>query len=83
MSPFGMAGGGGGRGGMFGGDSSDRKFTLSFNLMARNLFNHVNEAAPVGTLTSPFFGQSIALAGGPFGSGAYNRRLDLQVVFGF
>ncbi len=82
MSPFGGAGGGG-RGGLFGGDASDRKFSLSFNVMVRNLFNVVNDAAPVATLESPFFGRSIALAGGPFGSGAYNRRLDLQVVFAF
>ena len=68
---------------MFGGDTSDRKYSLTFNVMVRNLFNNVNMAAPVGILNSPYFGQSIALAGGPFGSGAYNRRLDLQVMFSF
>ena len=82
MSPFGGAGGGG-RGGMFGGDASTRKYSLTFNVMVRNLFNQVNEAAPIATLSSPFVGRSIALAGGPFGSGAYNRRLDLQVIFSF
>ena len=81
-NPFG-GGGGGGRGGMFGGDVSNRKYSLTFNLLVRNLFNNVNTAAPVGNLNSPYFGQSIALAGGPFGSGAYNRRLDLQVMFAF
>jgi hypothetical protein len=81
-NPFGNAGGGG-RGGMFGGDTSDRKYSLTFNVLVRNLFNNVNLAAPVGNVNSPYFGQSIALAGGPFGSGAYNRRLDLQAVFSF
>jgi hypothetical protein len=81
--PGGNPFGGGGRGGMFGGDTSDRKYSLTFNVMVRNLFNNVNRAAPVGILNSPYFGQSIALAGGPFGSGAYNRRLDLQVMFSF
>jgi hypothetical protein len=81
-NPFG-GGMGGGRGGPFGADASTRKYSLSFNVMVRNLFNVVNDAAPVGNLNSPFFGQSIAMAGGPFGAGAYNRRLDLQVVFAF
>ena len=82
-NPFGGGGGGGGRGGMGVGDTSDRKYSLTFNVMVRNLFNNVNLAAPVGNVNSPFFGQSIALAGGPFGSGAYNRRIDLQAQFSF
>ncbi len=82
MSPFGGAGGGG-RGGPFGADAATRKYSLTFNVMVRNLFNMVNEAAPVASLNSPFIGQSIALAGGPFGSGAYNRRIDMQVIFAF
>jgi hypothetical protein len=79
-NPFGMSGGG--RGG-FGGDSSGRKYSLTFNVMVHNLFNNLNEAAPVANLSSPYFGQTISLAGGPFGNGAYNRRLDLQVMFSF
>ncbi|WP_049761961.1 TonB-dependent receptor [Candidatus Korobacter versatilis] len=78
-NPFGA--GGGGRGG--GGDVSDRRYNLTFNVLVRNLFNNVNRAAPVGNVNSPFFGQSTALAGGPFGSGAYNRRIDFQVQFAF
>jgi hypothetical protein len=80
-NPFGV-GGGGGHGG-FGGDASDHKYSLTFNVMAHNLFNNLNEAAPVSNLSSPYFGQTISLAGGPFGNGAYNRRLDLQVSFSF
>lgn len=83
-NPFGGGmGGGGGRGGPFGADASNRKYSLTFNVMVRNLFNDVNPAPPIGNLNSPFFGQSIALAGGAFGAGAYNRRIDLQVVFAF
>ena len=81
-NPFG-GGMGGGRGGPFGGDTSDRRYNLTFNVLVRNLFNNVNPAAPIGNITSPFFAQSIALAGGPFGSGSYNRRIDLQVQFSF
>ena len=81
-NPFGT-GGGGGRGGPFGADATDRKYSLSFNVMVHNLFNTLNTAPPVANLNSPYFGQTIALAGGPFGGGAYNRRMDLQVMFSF
>jgi hypothetical protein len=43
----------------------------------------VNVANPVGVITSPIFGESNALAGGPFGSSSYNRRVDLQLTFSF
>ena len=78
-------GGGGGRGGMdFGGaSSSNRRYSLTFGVVVRNLFNDVNLAAPIGNLGSPLFGQSNALAKPPLGNASYNRRLDLQVTFSF
>jgi hypothetical protein len=51
--------------------------------MARNIFNNVNLATPIGVLNSPLFGRSNALAGGFFSSAAANRRIDLQVMFNF
>jgi hypothetical protein len=45
--------------------------------------NVVNLATPNGVLGSPFFGQSNALATGPFSSAGANRRIDLQVQFTF
>jgi hypothetical protein len=51
--------------------------------MSRNVFNHVNLAAPVGVLKSPLFGQSTAIAGGFFGSASSNRSIDLQASFNF
>ncbi len=90
---FGRPGGGGGRGGPgggggrgggpFGSDSSGQKYSLTFAVASRNIFNNVNPGNPVGVITSPIFGQSNSLAGGPFGSSSYNRRVDLQVTFGF
>jgi hypothetical protein len=87
---FGRGPGGGGRGGPggrgggpFGGDSSGQKYSLTFAVAARNIFNNVNVANPVGVITSPIFGESNALAGGPFGSSSYNRRVDLQLTFSF
>jgi len=90
---FGRPGGGGGRGGPgggggrgggpFGGDNSGQKYSLTFAVSGRNIFNNVNPGNPVGVITSPIFGQSNSLAGGPFGSSSYNRRVDLQVTFNF
>jgi carboxypeptidase family protein len=83
--------GGGGRGGFFGGGGgTDHRYNLTFSVGARNLFNRQNLAAPVGVLSQPCiagqdcsFGHSISIAGGPFGSQASNRRVDMQVQFSF
>ena len=72
-------------GGMGGGGAAGKKYNLNASVNARNVFNVVNLAAPNGTLTSPFFGQSTSLAGGgggPFGGGgnaAGNRRIEFQL----
>ena len=86
--PRGGGGGGGGfgrGGGGFGGGppASTRRYTLTFSVNARNVLNKVNAATPVGVLNSPNFGQSIALAGGPFSSAAANRKIELQAMFSF
>jgi hypothetical protein len=83
--------GGGPRGGGFGtaggamglGGATDRRYSLTFTVSARNIFNNVNLATPNGTLGSPLFAQSNGLAGGPFGSSASNRRIDLEASFNF
>jgi hypothetical protein len=71
--------GGGGMHGMGGGSASGGRYTLTFAVSARNLFNNVNLAAPVGNLSSPSFGTSTATAG----RSSFNRTLDLQVRFTF
>ncbi len=73
--------GGGGFGGM--GPASTRRYNLTFSVNARNVLNKVNAATPNGTLTSPNFGQSTALAGGPFSSMAANRKIEVQAMFSF
>ena len=60
-----------------------RRYSLTFAAMARNIFNAVNLAQPVGVLESPLFGKSNALAGGFFSSPAANRSIDLQMMFNF
>jgi len=63
--------------------ATNRRYNLTFSVSARNIFNHVNLAAPVGNLSSPLFAESNALATGPFSSGSAPRRIDLQVLFSF
>ncbi len=74
-----------GPGGPFGGreNTGNQRYTVTFTAFAGNLFNRVNLAPPIGNLNSPLFGQSVALAGGPYGSAGANRRVDFQIVFGF
>ena len=83
-------GGGGGRGGPGGGGmgggpsvSSNRRYTLMLGVNARNIFNNVNVATPIGNLTSTLFGEANGLAGRPYSDSTSNRRLDLQLTFTF
>ena len=86
---FGRPGGGGPRGGPGGGrggpdaGATNRRYGLTFSIMARNVFNNVNLQTPIGNLGSPLFGESNGLAGRPFSDSTSNRRLDLQVTFTF
>jgi hypothetical protein len=70
------------------GSATDRRYSLTFGVSARNLLNHVNLGAPVGNLSSPLFGESNSLAGGPgFGFGpassSANRKIDFSMTFSF
>ncbi len=86
----GFAGGGRGGGfGNFGGGNTGKRYNFTVRLTARNAFNHVNYAAPIGVLGSPFFGESTALnngGGAGFGGNngaAGNRKVELQLRFQF
>jgi len=91
-------GGGGGRGGggggfgrgpgagmgaIFGPGNTGRRYNLTLSVNARNVLNRENLAVPIGNLSSPNFGQSVALAGGPFSSAAASRKIELQAAFSF
>jgi hypothetical protein len=81
----GFRGGPGGPGGMFGGGAdTGKRYNLTLSASARNLLNYVNLASPDGNLSSPYFGQSLALVSGYGGAASvYNRRIDLQLRFTF
>jgi hypothetical protein len=66
-----------------GSGTSDRKYTLTFSVAARNLFNRANVDTPVGNLSSPLFGHSTSIHGYGHGSASANRTIDFQVRFSF
>jgi hypothetical protein len=94
-----LAGGGGGAkvaavgSGPQGGGAAppaEKRYTLNVSINFQNLLNRVNLAPPIGNLSSPNFGESLALGGnfGPFGggggsTGAGNRRIYAQVRLNF
>ena len=98
--PAAAAGGGGGgartaavgpgpQGGGAGAAASEKRYNLNVSINFQNIFNHVNLGPPVGNLSSPSFGESVALGGafGGFGApgstGAGNRRIYAQVRLNF
>jgi hypothetical protein len=78
--------GGGGRGGPFGGGgTTEHRYNLTLSVSARNILNHVNYAAPVGSMGSTEFLQYTAISGGfqAEQTPTDNRRIDLQLRFQF
>jgi hypothetical protein len=77
----------GGLRGLFAAATSDRRYSLNISMSARNVLNHVNSGPIVGNITSPLFGRANQIATTPNGEGfsenASNRRLELQIKFGF
>ncbi len=69
--------------GIFGDSLPNKRYNLTFSISARNLFNTVNLAPPIGNLSSPLFGNSNALASGFFATPTANRRIELQLRFSF
>lgn len=73
-----------GGGGPFGGPGgTSKRYNLTLSVNANNVLNHVNLTPPIGNLTSPFFGTSNSISGGFGGPASANRRIMLQVMFGF
>jgi hypothetical protein len=76
--------GGGHGGGPFGNDgNTGRRYNLTINAQALNLFNIINYAPPEGTLGSDYFGRSNGLAGHIFSSSDAARRIFLQARLTF
>jgi hypothetical protein len=76
-----------GLGGLIGTAKTTHRYNLIFSMSAQNVLNHTNPGPIIGDITSPLFGSSNQIAGGPNGEGffetANNRRLELQTRFTF
>ena len=90
LGPGGLGGNGGGPPRLD--QAVPRRYSLTFAVMGRNVFNDDNKASPIGVLpTSSVAAQSstnrfdkyTSIAGGFFGSAASNRSIDLQATFSF
>jgi hypothetical protein len=76
-----------GLGGIIGAPKTARRYNLIIAMSVQNLLNHTNPGPITGDITSPLFGASNRIAGGPNGEGFFetadNRRLELQIRFTF
>jgi Carboxypeptidase regulatory-like domain len=91
------AGGGGGRGGRggggFGGGGprgmgdvlTEHRFNITLSANMRNILNHANLNTPNGSMTSPYFLQSLGITGGFSAeqTSSEQRRMDIQLRFAF
>lgn len=59
------------------------QYTLRFDVVVSNLFNHVNLGTPIGNLNSPLFGVANSLSPVLGGLTNSNRRINLQLQFLF
>ena len=82
--------GGGGPGGFGGGASSGRRYSMSFGVLAANVFNDVDRGTPSGVVpqtqdkvSASNFYESTGLAGSIFSSNSAVRRITLLATFSF
>ncbi len=79
--------GGGGRGGGIGtvGGGNSHRYNIGLTLAATDIFNHVNLSNPIGSLNSPFFGQSLnAISTGQgLGGGGVTGTRRIQITLRF
>jgi len=72
-----------------GGVATAKRYNLTASAQFRNALNNVNPATPIGNLSSPYFGKSLALnTFGPLpgvgpNAGAGNRHIELQLRLTF
>ena len=66
-----------------GGGNTGRRYNLSVGMSVNNLFNNTDLATPIGTLSSPKFGQSTQVNGQPYTGDSAIRRIQVQASFTF
>jgi uncharacterized membrane protein YgcG len=66
-----------------GGSSTGKRYNVALGLQVQNVFGNNDLSTPNGVLSSPQFGQSTALQGGPYTTQSALRRILLQASFSF
>ena len=66
-----------------GGGNTGKRYNLSVGMSVNNLFNNTDLATPIGTLSSPKFGQSTQVTGGAYTGDSAIRRIQVQASFTF
>ena len=83
----GFGGGAGGRGGGRGtvGGTTSHRYNVGLTVAVTDIFNHVNLANPVGSLNSPFFGESLnaVSTGQGLGAGGVTGTRRVQFTLRF
>lgn len=64
-------------------EKPERPYQLFVSVEAQNVLNHVNAGAPVGQLSSPYFGRSLTLNTEQSNSTAANRQVTASMGFRF
>jgi hypothetical protein len=76
-----------GLGALIGTPKTSRRYNLTISMAVQNILNHTNPGPIIGDITSPLFGLSNQVAGGPNREGffetANNRRLEMQIRLTF
>jgi hypothetical protein len=76
-----------GLGGIIGAPKTVHRYNMIVSMSVQNLLNHNNPGPITGDITSPLFGSSNRIAGGPNGEGFFetadNRRLEAQIRLTF
>jgi len=76
---------GGGPHGMGVSESTEHRYNVTLSANARNVINHQNLNTPNGSMTSPYFLEATAIAGGfgPESTASNQRRIDIQLRVAF
>jgi hypothetical protein len=64
---------------------TEHRFNVTLSANMRNILNHANLNTPNGSMTSPYFLQSLGITGGFSAeqTSSEQRRMDIQLRFAF
>jgi len=66
-----------------GGGNTGKRYNLNVGLSVNNLFNNTDYSTPNSVLSSPNFGHSTQVTGGPYTGDSAIRKIQVQASFTF